>query len=132
MPRGGYRPGAGRKKGAAEVRTRRIANQLAREGLTPLEVMIATMRELWLHAESAATPAERLERQRAACAVARDASPYIHPRLAAVSTTTRRITDVRDLSDAELVALMKSIDRGEVIDSPAEPLQLPAGERKLN
>ena len=84
MPRGGCRPGAGRKKGAAEVRTRRIANELARDGLTPLEVMVATMRELWQHAQSAATPAERLEGQRAACAVARDAAPYIHPRLAVV------------------------------------------------
>ena len=131
MPRGGFRPGAGRKKGAAEVRTRRIANELAREGLTPLEVMIATMRELWLHAQSAATPAERLERQRAACGVAKEAAPYIHPRLAAVSTTVRRISSVRDLSDAELAALIRSLG-GEVIDSPAEPLALPASGRKIN
>ena len=66
MPRGGYRPGAGRKKGAAEIRTRRIANELAREGLTPLEVMIQAMRELWQQAQVAPTPAQRLEKQLAA------------------------------------------------------------------
>ena len=46
VAKGGYRAGAGRKKGAATVRTREIANELVREGLTPLEVMIDAMREL--------------------------------------------------------------------------------------
>jgi hypothetical protein len=58
MPRGGFRPGAGRKKGAAEVRTRRIANELAREGQTPLQVMIDTMRELCQQAAEAPTAAD--------------------------------------------------------------------------
>ena len=105
MPRGGFRPGAGRKKGAAEVRTRRIANELVREGLTPLEVMIETMRDLWLQAQSAATRAARLEKQLAACAVAEKAAPYIHPRLASVAASVRQVTSVKDLSDAELTAL---------------------------
>jgi len=131
MPRGGYRPGAGRKKGAAEIRTRRIANELAREGLTPLEVMIAAMRELCEWAETAPTKEVRVERMREAVAVAQAAAPYIHPRLAAVTASVRRVTSVKDLSDDELAALIRSLG-GEVIDSSAEPLALPAGERKLN
>jgi hypothetical protein len=79
MPKGGFRPGAGRKKGAAEIRTRRIENELAREGLTPLEVMIRTMSSLWQRSQVASTPAERLEKQLAACAIAAKAAPYIHP-----------------------------------------------------
>jgi hypothetical protein len=129
MPRGGYRPGAGRKKGAAEIRTRRIANELAREGLTPLEVMISTMRELWGQAQVAMTSGERLEKQLAACAVAEKAAPFVHARLSAVSAAVRQIRDVRDLSDAELTALVQSLG-GEVIDSPTETLALPASKRK--
>lgn len=129
MPRGGYRPGAGRKKGAAEIRSRRIANELAREGLTPLEVMVATMRELWQQAQAAAMPAERLEKQLAACSVAERAAPYIHPRLAAVAATVRQVTSIRDLSDAELAALAQSLgaEAAAVVEGRAEPL-LPAAE----
>jgi hypothetical protein len=131
MPKGGFRPGAGRKTGAATVRTRQIANELAREGETPLQVLIGTMRELWQQAANAPTAAERLEKKLAACAVAKDASPYIHPRLAAVAATVRQVTSVRDLSDAELLALIGSLG-GNVIDSQAEPLPLPTGARDLN
>jgi hypothetical protein len=130
-PRGGYRAGAGRKKGAATVRTRQIANELAREGLTPLEVMIDTMRELCRQAADAPTAAERLEKKLAACAVAKDAAPYIHPRLTSVAATVRQIGGVHDLSDAELAALIRSLG-GDVIDGQAEPLALPAGGRDLN
>jgi hypothetical protein len=61
------------------VRSRKIANELARDGLTPLQVMINTMRELCQQAANAPTAAERIEKKLAACAVAKDAAPYIHP-----------------------------------------------------
>ena len=38
--KGGPVPGAGRKPGSTVVRSRKIANELAREGLTPLQVLI--------------------------------------------------------------------------------------------
>ena len=57
------------------------------------------------------------------------AAPYIHARLTAVSATVRQISGVSDLSDAELAALIRSLG-GEVIDSPAELLALPASGRK--
>jgi hypothetical protein len=129
--KGGSVPGAGRKPGATVVRSRKIANDLAREGLTPLHVMIDTMRELCQQAANAPTARERIEKKLAACAVAKDAAPYIHPRLTSVAATVRQVTSVRDLSDTELAALIQSLV-GEVIDGHAEPLPLPAGGRDLD
>jgi hypothetical protein len=44
MPRGGHRPGAGRKPGSL-TRTREIAERAAKDGTTPLEHMLAVMRD---------------------------------------------------------------------------------------
>lgn len=74
--RGGKRAGAGRKRGAATTRTREIADQAATEGITPLEVMLDAMRELHGKGEKAA-----------ASQIAKDAAPYMHPRLAAIEHT---------------------------------------------
>jgi len=81
--------GAGRKKGSANVRTREIANKLIQEGMTPLEVMIDTMRRLVQRAddiESGAIEADQdsIKYMLEASEVASKAAPYIHPRLAAV------------------------------------------------
>jgi len=70
VPRGGKRPGAGRKPGSATKRTREIADQAAASGLTPLEVMLRLMRRYWRKGQ-----ADR------AAAIAKDAAPYVHPRL---------------------------------------------------
>lgn len=70
MPRGGARAGAGRKAGGSNAKTRAIAMQAAAEGITPLEVMVNTMRHLWGEGKILA-----------ASAVAKDAAPYMHPRL---------------------------------------------------
>jgi hypothetical protein len=93
--------------------------------------MIDTMRELCQQAAEAPTAAERIEKKLAACAVAKDAAPYMHPRLTSVAATVREITIIRDLSDSELVALIRSLG-GNVIDGQAEPLPLPIGGRDLN
>ena len=42
---GGRRQGAGRKPGSASQKTREIANQAATDGLTPLEYMLAVLRD---------------------------------------------------------------------------------------
>src|SRR5512143_1012229 len=120
--KGGPVPGAGRKPGATVVRSRKIANELARDGLTPLQVMITTMRELCQQAAEAPTAAARIEKKLAACAIAKDAAPYIHPRLTSVAATLRQITGVHDLSDTELAALKRLLG-GDVIDG--QPLPLP-------
>ena len=76
MTHGGAREGAGRKPGSATTKTREIAEAALAAGITPLEVMLEAMnkfREEGKHLE--------------ACSVAKDAAPYVHPRLAAMEHT---------------------------------------------
>jgi hypothetical protein len=67
---GGARPGAGRKPGSLNSKTRAIAEKCADLGATPLEVMVEAY--LKLRDEG------RLED---AAKIAKDAAPYMHPRL---------------------------------------------------
>jgi hypothetical protein len=83
VARGGKRQGAGRKRGALSKKTQEIAAKASAEGITPLEVMVGAMREAW----------ERNDRE-AAARYAKDAAPYMHPRLAAVEHTGK---DGKDL-----------------------------------
>jgi hypothetical protein len=71
--RGGKRENAGRKRGSLATKTRAIAEKAASQGITPLEVMLKAMR---VHL--------RARRWDQAAAVAKDAAPYMHPRLTAV------------------------------------------------
>lgn len=68
MARGGSRPGAGRKPGSANKRTREIADKAAEEGITPLEFMLNVMRD--------ANAADDVRFD-----AAKAAAPYMHPRL---------------------------------------------------
>lgn len=89
---GGKRPGAGRPKGSVSPKTldnRAIAIKAASEGVTPLEVMLSTMREAWGHAnDKTMDPVVALEHRKMAVAVAKDAAPYIHPRLSQIESKT--------------------------------------------
>ena len=76
MASGGSRHGAGRKKGSRSQKTRAVAERVAKEGLTPLDVMIKAMR---FHYDA--------EEWDEAAAVAKDAAPYMHPRLSAVEAS---------------------------------------------
>ncbi|MGV2071659.1 hypothetical protein ACQZ4Z_12975 [Agrobacterium vitis] len=73
MTRGGKRNGAGRPKGAAALKTKEIADRASAEGVTPLEVMLMAMRVHYDKGELAV-----------AAAFAKDAAPYMHPKLQAV------------------------------------------------
>ena len=73
MGHGGARKGAGRKPGSLTTKTRAIAEQAVAEGITPLEVMLRAMRAKFDAGELVA-----------AASLAKDAAPYVHPRLAAV------------------------------------------------
>lgn len=95
MARGGKRVGAGRKPGSVTRRTREIAERALKLGTTPLEVMLTAMRK---HAEA--------QRWDEAAAVAKDAAPYMHPRLAAVEHSG--FIDMRraeEMTDDELAAI---------------------------
>jgi hypothetical protein len=80
--RGEARPGSGRKPGSVNKRTREIADKAAAEGITPIEVQLATMRELWKQANVGGML--DIDKAVAASAIAKDAAPYIHPRLASI------------------------------------------------
>jgi hypothetical protein len=89
--RGGARPGAGAKKGVQRQSTREklaMAEQAAAEGITPLEVMLRTMRKAWDAGDDPTLDSlTQLQHRVAACTIAKDAAPYIHPRLAATELT---------------------------------------------
>jgi hypothetical protein len=72
----------GRKRGTKNRRTSRIVVEAAREGITPLEVQLRTMRMLWERAHRSSEPDLQLAKE--ACAVAAQCAPYCHPRLANV------------------------------------------------
>ena len=93
---GGSRPGAGRPKGATTRRTQEIAAKEF-EKVTPLEVMLANMRFAHERAEEVAkvvaggpgdpdTFKELLRLRQMAQDCAKDAAPYMHPRLNAIAT----------------------------------------------
>lgn len=76
MPRGGVRDGAGRKSGGKNpsVKSRmELMEKALAAGISPLEVMLNTMRDLYASGNKAE-----------ACKVAADAAPYCHSKLASV------------------------------------------------
>ena len=96
MTRGGKRPGAGRKAGAATKRTREIADKLAGSGVTPLDVMLARMKGQALDGIGSITD----EQFQAAVA----AAPYIHPRLSSVDSTVKSDNVTHIISDQPATA----------------------------
>lgn len=79
MARGGKRPNAGRKVG---TKTRKVAERIAvaeralAEGLTPLDYMLSILRD---------TTKEQSER----FAAAKEAAPYLHPRLSSIEANVK-------------------------------------------
>lgn len=111
---GGRRPGAGRKGGGRNTRTREIADRLALEGVTPLEVMIEAMRAHY--------NAKRLNE---AAAIAKDAAPYMHPRLATVNVGNKdgeafktQEVGARDLLSSRLAMLASREEAGAIKGMP--------------
>jgi len=84
MGRGGARPGAGRPPGSTNQRSAEIARQASETGITPIEVMLSAMRQLWEEGTSTSI--------REAARIAKDAAPYVHPRLASIDQTVREAT----------------------------------------
>lgn len=88
---GGKRPGAGRKKGGQNKRTKallKLVNQKAIEGgITPLEYMLKVMRD---------RKADLARRDQMAVA----AAPFVHPKLSSVEAKTT--IDLSGLTDEQL------------------------------
>jgi hypothetical protein len=83
MTRGGKRFGAGRKKGSLSQKTRAIAARAAAEGITPLEIILRTMRSAWARAARDGETVTSFQDALIAASMAEKAAPYVHPRLAA-------------------------------------------------
>ena len=95
MARGGKRPGAGRKPGAATIKTREVADKAASEGITPLEYLLS-----WMRNESADEGARR--------DAAKAAAPFVHPKLA---TVDHKSTD-GTMSPPDVVGIYQLPDNG--------------------
>ena len=118
---GGRRENAGRKTGALTTRSRMIAEKAIESGTTPLDVMIKNMRfadeqgsevlaKIMQTEEGASVDSlkELLGFRRLAQDCAKDAAPYVHPRIATVELTGKDGKDLmpendpRDLARAVL------------------------------
>ena len=85
---GGPRNGSGRKAGLANKHTREIADKAHVEGITPLEVMLNTMRKAWEDGNAEGMdPMQALTHRMAAVETAKHAAPYMHPKLAQTELT---------------------------------------------
>lgn len=81
MAKGGKREGAGRKPGVKSQKTvqrEALAASALAQGITPLEVMLEAMRE-----------AHQAGQKREAASIAKDAAPYVHPRLSNVDMNAK-------------------------------------------
>ena len=76
---GGKRPGAGRPPGSKNQKAADIAQEAVEAGITPIEVMLSAMRDLWDQGSA--------EAKREAARIAKDAAPYVHPRLSSIDQT---------------------------------------------
>ena len=87
MARGGKRPNAGRKPGTVSEATQRrkdVAAEALAAGVSPLDVMLTTMRSLWGQATDADGNLVNVGKAMQANMVAKDAAPFVHPRLSSV------------------------------------------------
>lgn len=113
---GGARPGAGRPKSALMIRTAALAAQYMEEGVTPLDILMGDMR---FYHGLATTELQKIqgvqflteEQERifkaahayksTAREYARDAAPYIHPKLASVESKIQVSNVEAELSELE-------------------------------
>lgn len=104
LGRGGARKGAGRKPGGKNQKSREIADRAAAEGITPLEFMLAVMRDDAKHEDPKIQAGREAMKFQAAVA----AAPYIHPRLQAIEHSGS-IDTMRAATDEQLDADIKDV-----------------------
>jgi hypothetical protein len=114
MPHGGKRRGAGRKPSSLTVKSRAIAEIAMEEGITPLEVLLRAMRG---YANS-----QQWDR---AAAIAKDAAPYLHPKLTSVEPPEppekeppKPAPDFSALTDEELAVMTRLSRKIRYPDTP--------------
>lgn len=71
----------GRPRGALNRRSREVLAEAEATGATPLEVMLEAMRHHYAKSHRATKPNDKEKALAAAAMFAKDAAPYLHPRL---------------------------------------------------
>jgi hypothetical protein len=100
-----------------------VAVALALTGATPLEVLMQAMRYyLDVHADTKATASVRVVAIGKAAAFAKNAAPYMHPRLHSVGGVPGAPIETKDVTMAELARRIAFIFReaareGQVIEA---------------
>jgi hypothetical protein len=112
---GGPRPGAGRKKGATNKKTKEAIAKAEAGGAMPLDIMLKQMRKYDALADKlsktlGATGEQVQAAEALAAERARDASPYLHARLQSV-TQKNEPFDITKLTDEELNVLRTAFQR---------------------
>jgi len=103
MPRGGKRPGAGRKPGGKNARhSRNIVLEALDRGETPLQYMLAIMKD-------PTVPIERRDE------MAKAAAPYCHPKLQASAVVAGGTDELADLLQ-EINGTSRGLPRLDAID----------------
>jgi uncharacterized membrane protein len=107
---GGAKPGAGRKRGSPNKLTQAAILKAQAEGIMPLEVILAQMRKYHAKAEDLAkakNPDEKkvLEAEGLALSAAKEAAPYLHNKLSAVTRRDEPF-DLTKLSEEELKVVL--------------------------
>jgi hypothetical protein len=113
----GYPKSGGRQPGTANKRTKEVMAAVESTGMTPLQVMVAIMREAY----------DAKDHEKALDAASK-AAPYIHAKLSSSSVDLNVKRDIEEYSDAELIALAVQAARWspEGADAP-EGTQQPGG-----
>ncbi len=121
---GGARPGAGRPVGSANKKTQEIVAKALQDGVTPLDVMLGNMRFAWDGCEDLLMRLnEKLQSKDSGAAetydvfkefmrmrqmaeeCAKDAAPYVHPRLQAVEHSGKDGGDINIVAKIERVVV---------------------------
>ena len=99
----------GRQKGSVNKRTegkRVLIRQQTGEGVTPLEVLLGSMRKAWekgIEHENYGNHSEAEACRKTACAHAVDAAPYLHPKLSTISHQGDEDNPLRTVTRIELI-----------------------------
>lgn len=113
--RGGKQPGAGRPPGATSKKTQELIARCEAGGIMPLDVFLNDMRYFYNLGENKMRVAEmakdgkaQAKEFRAACALktiaadrARDAAPYLHPKLASLQANVTVNSVEAELAELE-------------------------------
>lgn len=111
MPKGGKRPGAGRKPGSANKMSMEARERAAKTGELPHEFLLRVARGEEIDGNKP-TFADRLD-------AAKAAAPYYAPKLSSSNVTLRQVRSIADLSDEELAALSGEAGDGAAADGAA-------------